>query len=269
MASLYSLPKTGLVGAAVAAGLSSIYSSYRSYRAAAADPPFATGDSRRSSSKMKSFYRTPMIGGSRRKYVKRSFRPFRSIRYGKSRGDGSSKRLVRTGNVFQIGPIAAGVTAFGAVSPTLSYVQTSDLTGIYRYYRLVKVVISVVPRVDYANSGLASNFTSTIAACCDPEDTTVPAALTVIGAYDNSYQKTLTSGDRFKYTFYPKVVNAVGNAGVAAFVGGYGKNPWLQLSATGIVIPHNCLKYGIQVGSATTENFDCFYEYHFDVKGIA
>ena len=96
-----------------------------------------------------------------------------------------------------------------------------------------------------------------------------PANLPAVTAYDNSYQKWITSGDRFTYSFYPKVVNAVGNAGATAYAGSYGMNPWLQLNATGLAIPHQALKLSIQTGAATTLTYDMFFEYHFDVKGIA
>lgn len=151
----------------------------------------------------------------------------------------------------------------------LSTVQTSDLTPVYRLYRIRKVVLHLVPRVDNANSGLANNFQGMVAAACDPESTAVPAAITAITAYDNSYQKHIVSGDRFKYTFYPKVTNSVDIGGTATAAGSYAMNPWLRLDATGITVPHLSLKLGVQVTSSTTVSFDAFYEFHFDVKGIA
>lgn len=185
--------------------------------------------------------------------------------------DDGYRKFVRCTNQFgTIGPIAAGTSVFGAASPVLTSIQTADLVAMYRYYRIDKIVVYLVPRVDPANSGLASNFTCMVAMCCDPEDITAPASTQAVTAYDNSYQKFLTSNSApFKYTFYPKVVNAVGNAGVAAFVGGYGRNPWLNLSAAGILIPHNCLKWAITCGANSTITFDAYFEYHISVKGVA
>lgn len=258
MASLFSTPKN-LVGLVGTAALTSAATTLRSYLSSRT--PFNSPMARERS------YATRRPTGYKRKF-KTTFKS--RAPYGKARGDGNFKRLVRTSAQFgTIGPIAAGTSVFNVASPVLSAVQTSDLTAIYRYYRIKKIVVYVVPRTDPSSTGIPSNFNCMMAMCCDPEDTAVPANMQSVTAYDNSYQKFLTSNAQpFKYTFYPKVVNAVGNAGATAYVGGYGTNPWLQLNAAGIAIPHNCLKWAITCGAASTITFDSFFEYHFDVKGI-
>lgn len=179
----------------------------------------------------------------------------------------SSRRVVRCTAVTGIA-FAAATTGGAAVQCKLSDVVTSDLQAAYTLYRIRKVVLHLVPRVDPANSGLANNYQFMVAACCDPEDATAPTGTTAVTVFENSYQKFVQSGSKFRYTFYPKAVNAVGNAGATAYVGSYGMNPWLQLNGLGIAIPHLSLKMGFNTGSSTTVNFDYYLEYHFDVKGL-
>jgi len=194
---------------------------------------------------------------------------YRTRRYTKPRGDGGYKRIVRTTSPQSVFVAAAATTASGAVTVQLNTVVNSDISAMYRLYRIKKVVVKMWQRVDPANSGLANNYVPMIAMASDPEDITSPANVAAVTAYDNSYQKPLPSGDVFTYTFYPKCVNAVGNAGATAYVGSYAVNPWLQLGGTGVTIPHQCLKYAIQFAAAPTVqiNFDYFLELHFDVKG--
>lgn len=178
------------------------------------------------------------------------------------------RRIVRSTGISNEA-VAAATLKFDTYSPTLNQVQTSDLTAIYRLYRLKKVVMHLVPRVDPGNSGVSSNFTAYVGTCCDPESTTAPTALTQISAYDNSYQKWLVSGDRYSYTFYPKVTNSIDISGTATAAGSYSTNPWLRLDSVGITVPHLCLKLGISVGAVSSLTYDVYYDYHFDVKGIA
>lgn len=204
----------------------------------------------------------PVRRATRRVYKRRTSRP-----YGRY-ATGHQRRIIRTSGLQSI-TYSAATTGGTAITCKLSDVVTSDLQAAYTLYRLRKVVVHLMPRIDAGNSGLTNNFQFMVAAACDPEDTTNPGGVTAVTIYDNSYQKLLTSTDRFKYTFYPKAVNAVGNAGATAFVGSYAMNPWLQLSATGVAIPHNCLKLGFNTGASTTLSFDYYLEYHFDVKGLA
>lgn len=196
---------------------------------------------------------------TRRSYSRRSYR-----RYGsRSRG---VQRMVRFTDI-GTQSIAAGTTVFSSTPILLSNCKTSDIIATYRYYRIRKCVLHLVPRIDPANSGLANNFQAFVAAACDPEDTAAPTAITDVTAYDNSFQKWVTSGDRFTYTFYPKVINTVDNNGVATAAGGYGLNPWLACSAAGVSIRHQSLKIGVKLAAASTVNFDLVTEVHFDVKG--
>lgn len=202
-------------------------------------------------------------------YRRRSMRKTRKpMRRAPSKRTTEYKSLVRTTGVTPI-TISASATSFSVLQPTLSQVYLTDLTTAYRLYRLKKVVLVLAPKVDSGNSGTVNNLIPMIATACDPEDLTTPANIGNITAYDNSYQKFLTSGDVFRYSFYPKVVNAVGNAGAAAYVSSYGANPWMFLNAAGTVIPHQSLKLGIQFDAATTITYNYYFEYHFDVKGLA
>lgn len=210
---------------------------------------------------MSTNYRRP-IRMMRRRVYKRKFNKGMTVN--------AVKRIVRStglqGNALSLVATAASYTT---LNNTLSQVQTSDLSPIYRLYRLRKVVLHIVPRVDTANSGVVNNIQCLVAACCDPETTAVPTTMTQVTAYDNSYQKFLTSADRFNYTFYPKVTNSVDISGTATGVGSYASNPWLRLDANGITVPHLSLKVAIQAYQATTIGFDYYFDYHFDVRGIA
>lgn len=184
------------------------------------------------------------------------------------RAAASVKRVVRTGGIatYTI-PAANNLFSGGAVA--LSGVNTTDLQAAYRLFRMVKVVLTISPRVDPGNSGTVNNQTTYIAAASDPENVTAPANLEEITSYDNSHSKWVPSGSVFKYTFYPKAVNVVGNAGSAAYVGSYATNPWLALNAAGVAVPHNGIRIGFRIGTAATLSYDAVFEYHFDVKGMA
>jgi len=253
MASLLLKPTWGTVATLAAGALgSAISSGLRSRSSGGADRSVAMPSMKRRLPSRPRY-------GSRRKYLRRyvprsPFSPWR--------------RIVRTGATFDSSIAAATFT--GAVSNfALSDVQTSDLTSAYRLFRIRKVVAYFVARIDAANSGVANNYCIRVTAACDPEGTTAPASSTAVSAYDNSRDAWLSSGTVFKYTFYPKVVNSVDNAGVATAAGSYDLNPWLQLNGTGIAIPHRQLVWGIATGSTTTVSISRYFEYHFDVKGMA
>lgn len=205
------------------------------------------------------------VGGMRRRVVRR---PYRRIRYSKGMAPLSTKRLVRSTAINSLTQ-SASTSAYFSANISLNQVQTSDLTAIYRLFRIRKVVVHVIPRVDTANSGVASNFQAFFAAACDPESTATPTSHQQITAYDNSHQKWVTSGDRFTYTFYPKVTNTVDVSGTATAVGSYAINPFLRLDATGITVPHLSMKLGMSTSTATTLVYDWYYDIHFDVRGIA
>lgn len=252
----------------LSAGLYSIGSNYlagrRAYKAIQTEStrqPFATNTVTRP--KMRRVYRRPAMRVGKRRYGSR-----RSTKKGMSRD--STKRFVRsTALTTNTILVSATTAAYQALNASLQNVQTSDITPVYRLYRLHKVVLHLVPRVDTANSGTVNNFNAFVAACCDNESITVPTAMTQITAYDNSYQKWVKSADHFRYTYYPKVTNTVDIGGVASASGSYATNPWLRLDATGITVPHLCLKLGVQTNASTTLNYDYYFDYHFDVRGIA
>lgn len=202
--------------------------------------------------------------GSRR-YVRRRYR---RLSRAKGMALNSMKRIVRSTAIGSY-TLSAASSLNQSNNITLNQVQTTDLTGIYRLFRLRKVVLHLVPRVDSSNSGVTNNYQAFIACACDPESTAAPSSTLAVTAYDNSYQKFVTSGDRFTYTFYPKVTNTVDLSGAATAVGSYGMNPWLRLDSTGITVPHLSVKFSATTGASTSIVFDYYYDLHFDVKGIA
>lgn len=183
-----------LLGAGVGAIAGSLAAGRKAYQQVKQDQlrsKFATWSER----KMPLLKPARRIGG--RRYVRRRY-----SRFSRSKGMAvnSIKRFVRTNGVLTH-TVTAATSAFINRNVTLADVQTSDLTPVYRLYRIRKVVLHLVARVDAANSGLANNFQAMVATCCDPESSAVPSNIGVITAYDNSYQKFLKSGDKFTYTF--------------------------------------------------------------------
>lgn len=198
---------------------------------------------------------------SRKRYSRRPLRRFGKVFE-------HAKTLVRTTPLATFNTLATGL--YGAnPSFSLSQVQTSDLITSYRLFRLVKIKLFLVPRVDPGNSGTVNNCQAMVACACDPEGTTVPTSISQVTAYDNSYQKIITASDRLTYTFYPKVVNTVDNAGTATAAGSYRSNPWLMLSTAGALIPHRQLLIYIQQGNAVAQAYDHYFEYTFQVRGHA
>lgn len=262
----------GLLGAGLGAAAANFAAGRRAYLQAKKDTAqrFPTWSEKKPSLRMsyKSSYGSRRVAGRRR-----AFRRYgRRLPRGRVFGEGPAKTLIRTSPIFSTS-VSAATSVYNVYSPILGSasigVYTSDLTSAFRLYKIKKVVLKLVPRVDPANSGLTNNFQALVAVACDPEDTSTPGSIGAITAYDNSYQKFITSSNQLTYTFYPKPVNAVGVSGATAYVGSYASNPWLQLNATGLTVPHNALKLGINTGSSTTINFDMYFEYHFLVKGIA
>lgn len=184
----------------------------------------------------------------------------------KSVSEGAVTSLVRSSALGNIA-ISASTTSFSAINIKLSDVFTTDLLAASRLYRLKKVVYHIVPRIDPGNSILANNFQTFIAAACDCEDTSTPTSAIQVTSYRNSFQKFVTAADRFTYTFYPKAVNAVGNAGAASYTGSYAVNPWILMNAAGIDVPHQCLKLAFQVSSATTISFTTYADLYFEIRG--
>lgn len=191
----------------------------------------------------------------------------------KVRGTGYYRTLMRSTAPLTTSLGAAVIGAYASNNVRLDQIKTSDLLAAYRLFRIRKVVLHLVPRTDPSNQWIganANNFLTEVAAACDPEAVAVPSSLTDVTAYANSYQKWLKVGDEFRYTFYPKVVGAVGSSGATSLVGSYGMNPWLYLDATGVSTPHQSLKLAFNVGTAPGApglSYDYFYDIYFDVKG--
>lgn len=182
------------------------------------------------------------------------------------------RRIVRSSAINAVSIAGSGTTLAGIYDIALQNVQTSDLVATYTQYRIRKVVLHMTPRVDPANSGVSNNHQCVMAACMDPEGPAAISTVQGITAYDNSYQKWVNAGEQFTYTFYPKVVNTVDINGTATAAGSYGMNPWLQLTATGITVPHKRLLYLVQTGAPVSASglfFDFYFDIHFDVKGFS
>lgn len=244
--------------AAYAAGrlIESYRAGQRASKAIARDPPFAT-----STTTMRA------VPTKRRRTALRRSTVYRT-RYVRPRGYGGYRRIVRSAPSAPISIINA-TTSYHSITCRLNEVHTQDILDVYRFYRLRKVVLHLVPRVDLANSGLVNNYNVSVAAGCDPENNTAPSTISSITALDNHRMSWLTSGGVFKYSFYPKAINTVDSSGTATPVSSYGMNPWLFCNAAGVAIPHYALKLGVKTGANTTMTFDYYLEYHFDVKGFA
>ncbi|AXH73954.1 MAG: hypothetical protein [Cressdnaviricota sp.] len=167
-------------------------------------------------------------------------------------------------------PMTLGV-ASGVGDVSLNALYTTDLLAAYDTYRIKKVTAVLMPAAPLGNGAAAAAASHVSVACaCDQagENLTVPSS-TFVASYDNARIKHLTEDDeKFYYTFYPKVINDVDNAGTSTAVGNYGPtNPWLNLSTQGIAIPHKRLLYHIQYGAtATVTNFILTYIVTFDVR---
>lgn len=171
----------------------------------------------------------------------------------------------RSTNLFSSGLTAGAVGTIFDI--TLSLVQNSDLIQVYEAYRIRKVVMTLVKRIDAGNNGTVNNSTETIHAACDTSAISAPASLQDVGAYSNHKKGTLPSGSTFLYTFYPKAQNTIaGSGGVASNVGSYSKyNPWINLDSNGVNVPHQRLLFYIQsLTSASTDFFDFSFTIYFD-----
>lgn len=243
----------GLLGAGVGALAGSFVAARKAYRQA----QVVSRPIRKMPVRMARPLRAARRRFSRRRYVPRN--------KGMSLGYRRIVRSTASSSLAITGPAQRNVVN---VNSLLNTIETTDLQGIYSLFRIRKVVLHLVPRVD---PGAATNLQTLVAACCDNESTAVPAGIAQITAYDNSYSKWLVSGDRFTYTFYPKVTNTVDISGTATAAGSYGMNPWLRLDATGITVPHLSLKIGAEVATglgAATQSYDYYFDYHIDVKGM-
>lgn len=205
-------------------------------------------------------------------YRRRMYR--RARRYGVPRPIRSGETaltLRRSGQPTAVTLSAGGV--IGLVRPKLSDCVTSDLTSVFREYRVLKCVVHFTRRIDPA-APLPANTTAIlqIALAADAEGV-IPTAFNEVTAYSNSKHGTLSADRGMSYTFYPKVINSVSSdpsALTVASVGTYGINPWLQCTATGVSVQMNALLYSI-LSTLTTDTSVVEYtiDYVFQVRGIS
>lgn len=178
--------------------------------------------------------------------------------------------LRRSGQPVAVTLVAGG--ANGLILPKLSDCVTSDLTSIFREYRVLKCVIRWTKRID-PGSGVANQHgLLQIANACDPEASGVPASFNQVTAYSGHRRGNLTAENGLTYTFYPKVMNSVAlTPGITvASVGTYPTNPWLQCTSTGVSVEMNSLIYSI-LSTLTTDVSVVEYviDYVFQVRGIS
>ena len=231
----------GYAGLAAGSALAAFKYGSRAASAVRSDPPFSTPWSQR-----RSF--APASTMPKRPMTRRPYRARRAMSKFYNRGHfkvNPWKSFVRCSNLSNV-TIAASGSFIGLVqNVALQNVRTDDLLPSFRFYRIKKVVFKLWPRFDPGNSGLANNLQAHAIAACDAEGTTTPTNAQTVGAYPNYSSKILTASDVFKYTFYPKVTNTVDVGGTATAAGSYVVNPWLNMTATGITIPHKQLVLAI------------------------
>lgn len=188
-------------------------------------------------------------------------------------GNDGYRRVVRSSGPGTLTLPATQQFAASYNSIKLNNVVTADLQSVYEMYRIRKVVLHLVPRIDPANSGLTNNFQTLVQCCCDPSGVSpLFASANQVSAYDNSYSKWVNAGEKYTYTFYPKAINSMFQTGTTTVTSGtYGMNPWIFLDSTGITVDHKELAVTVSVPTASTValNFDFYWDIHFDVRGIS
>lgn len=187
---------------------------------------------------------------------------------------GDTLALVRTTQ-----PIACSVggvagPAVGKQQFTLNQVFTADITNIFRYFKVDRIVAKFSYYIDPASASAATPSTNQnirIACANDVENPTVPAASSAfsqITAYANHKQGLLTADREWRYSFRPKpsvVANGSANPTVLS-------NEWLMCNADGITVNHNALLWsisGVTNFAASSTPAYVVYEFHFRVRGIA
>lgn len=178
--------------------------------------------------------------------------------------------LRRSGQPTALTLTAGGV--IGVVRPKLSDCVTSDLTAIFREYRVLKCVVNFTKRSDPGNSAVTNQTTILQIALASDQEGITPTAFNEVTAYSNHKRGTLSADRAFSYTFYPKVVNSValvpGTSVTSA--GTYTRNPWLQCTDVGVTVQMNALLYSV-LSTLTTDTSVVEYtiDYIFQVRGIS
>lgn len=210
------------------------------------------------------YMRRPVSRRIARRYRRRYTRPSRPLT--------SYQTLVRTTGYNSLTINTGQFNAWMVSSVKLNNVRYDDLIAAYDLYRIKKVEVVCVSTFDPGNSGVVNNDHLQVIAACDPNNPSLPNLMTTIGAYDNSRSTWLIAGRKWVYTFYPKVTNTVYDGTVATNAGSYGVNPWLQLSPTGVGIPHYSLVMGLASATAPSVNnvlgVSYYYRIHFEVKNV-
>lgn len=192
-----------------------------------------------------------------RRMVKKSFRRMpRMIK------DSNIVSFRRTSDPVSL-TLAGGVVGTAA-AVYLNQVYTTDLIAGFDSYRIKRVIFTLQPQVDTAQS-----YSNLHVYCANDPNATggVPSSGSATAQYENFKYGTVASGQSYKYSFYPKVLNSIDIGGTANGLGSYGKyNPWLVLSSTGITIPHYRLLAWVNTATASntavmaytfTIEFDC------------
>lgn len=175
--------------------------------------------------------------------------------------------LKRTSGITTINLVAGGLNSFLDIQ--LNQVLTSDLTSTFQVFRIKKVQFDLIPNVDPAGS-VAAQATSYHVYTANDTQGLVTAPLPLgVSAYQNYKYGTIVGGEKYRYVFYPKVLNEVNSStSTATAAGSYASNPWLALSPTGILVPHVRLLYSIVSSSAVTPAMQYTVTIWFDVKRL-
>lgn len=198
-----------------------------------------------------------------RRVAQRRMKPVRRVTYRQPyRSLASSFR--RTTATFTVAATAGRLN--GSRDLKLADVYTPDILAAFDVYRIRKILVEIVPRVDPGQSVANNTSIHLITACDQTGQISTVAAQQDLCQFSNYKSQAIVSGGRYYYAFYPKALNTVDNAGVATAVGNYsGANPWLNLSNTGIQIPHYRFLYDIVSTNATYNlNVDFTYTIFFD-----
>lgn len=236
---------------AVAAGANALYNQFtagqRAVNATRRDPPFVTMPLRKSTMRRTTFRR-------RKAYIPRRVNVNMRNEF---------MPMVRCTGPSTV-TMASGLST-SYTDTTLAGVSYGDLTGSYDVYRIRKVTAVFQPLQDAG----AGQPVLLFQACCDTQGvSTSLSSDNAVGTFGNYKTAYVPSGRSFTYTYYPKAINTVDNAGTATAVGSYGQNPWLLLTGSGVAIPHKRLLWRV-IDTNTgvgTQKFSLFFQVHFDVK---
>lgn len=159
--------------------------------------------------------------------------------------------------------LVAGEAAL-SLAPVLSWVQTTDLTGMYDQYKLDSIRIRLIPRFDPAQSGVTNNTCVWVAMASDPTGQVTAPTFSQTVAFQNAKVGPLVAGKEFVYTFRPRPINALAAGSFAV-----NETDWLILSAGGINVAHNNLLINVKsMNTSAVTSYDYILEYHIRVRGL-